>query len=342
MSDLGTEPKIIAMANALRVSGPDLVAGIRKFCQGKVRRILSRHSRVSNIGDLQAVVCEALSLRVREVWSDEQLTQLVQEYVSDGDPVFAILPTDLAPSTTLGVLIRRSDKEKGWVAIVDCRGNKHLRRFFTLWHEIAHCFTAVEQYELALFHRAAIHDRAKDSVETITDLIAGDFAFFDPLFNPLLEEEIARKGRLTFAGVERVRNDFARDASFQSTLYACVNRVATPILYVEADLAYKKAELALLTSGQGELIPSARPAPTLRVTDTFRNEAARLRGLHIPKKMSVPESSVISRVFLSGIPADSVEDLSDWSSQGRCLPALRVQVEARSGFSGVSAMITLG
>jgi len=270
---------------------------------------------------------------------------VVKQYTSDGDGVFAILPNDLAPSTTLGVLVRRCQNDRQgrlrWAAIVDCRGDKHLCRFFTLWHEIAHCLTAVEQYELPLYHRASIHATAKDSIETVTDLIAGDFAFYDPLFNPVLADEVAQAGRLTFAGVERVRNIYCEEASFKSTLYACVTRLPSPLMWLEADLAYKKAELAALASRQGEIIPSAPPTPALRVTESFRNEAAVDIGLYIPKKMRVPESSVIFTAFFGSYSGQAREDLGEWSSRGRYLDYLPIHVEARKGFSGVSALITL-
>src|SRR4051812_39941959 len=111
MKRLDDETKIVGMANSLRLVGPNLVEGIRQFCWEKVQRLLGTRARVTDIRQLQDAVCNALNLRVHEIWSDSDLTEVVREYVSGGDPVFAILPTDLSPVTTFGVLVRRNQND---------------------------------------------------------------------------------------------------------------------------------------------------------------------------------------------------------------------------------------
>jgi hypothetical protein len=344
MTPLDNEPKIVGMANSLRISGPRLVEGICRFCHDRIQKRLRKYPGVSGIRELQDVVCRDLNLRVHEIWSDEDLGAVVHEYVHDGDPVFAILPNDLAPDTTFGVLIQRSHRDTSgrsrWAAIVDCRGAKALRRFFTLWHEIAHCLTAVDQYELPLQHRTSIRATAKDPVEKITDMVAGDIAFFPVLFLPILDREIKETGRLTFDGVERVRGAYCSDASRHSALIACVNQCPLPTMWIHAELGYKKSEIQAMQSPQGELLPTAAPKPVLRVTDSLRNDAVRDLNVLIPVKMRVPESSVISKAFQEGGIWVAQEDLSTWESQGEALPSFPIHVEASGGPSGVSALIT--
>src|SRR5204862_1268040 len=109
-----------------------------------------------------------LNLKVREISSDNQLDAVAKEYLDQGEIVFAYLRKDLDPDT-YGVLIRLEKftaKGFAWVAIVDCRGRKAQRRFFTLWHEIAHCLTAVNQYELPL-KRTRIGNKPQDAIETL-------------------------------------------------------------------------------------------------------------------------------------------------------------------------------
>src|SRR5438093_8031538 len=134
MKTLSSEPKVVALANALRVNANDAVGAIREFCQRKVAEILRRGGPVSSIEDLQALVCESLNLKVREISSDNQLDAVAKEYLDQGEIVFAYLRKDLDPDT-YGVLIRLEKftaKGFAWVAIVDCRGRKAQRRFFTL------------------------------------------------------------------------------------------------------------------------------------------------------------------------------------------------------------------
>ena len=344
MTPLDNEPKIVGMANSLRISGPRLVEGIRQFCHDRIKKLLRKYPGVSGIHELRDVVCRELNLRVHEIWSDEDLGAVVHEYVHDGDPVFAILPTDLAPDTTFGVLIQRSQRDTAgrprWAAIVDCRGAKALRRFFTLWHEIAHCLTAVDQYELALQHRTSIRAAPKDPVEKITDMVAGDIAFFPALFSPVLDREIKETGRLTFDGIDRVRDHYCSDASLHSALIACLNHCSVPTIWIHAELGYKKSEIQAMQSLQGELLPTAAPKPVLRVTDSNRNDAVRDLELLIPVKMRVPESSVISKAFQEGGVWVAQENFGSWESQGRALPSFPIHVEASSGPSGVTALIT--
>ena len=52
---------------------------------------------------------------------------------------------DDSENPTYGALVRRKnttpDDLDRWVAVIDCRGDKLARRFFTRWHEIAHRLT---------------------------------------------------------------------------------------------------------------------------------------------------------------------------------------------------------
>ena len=65
-----------------------------------------------------------------------------------------------------------------------------LRRFFTLWHEIAHLLTLTHKLEPP-FHRSA---DVPCPLERLMDIIAGEIAFYDPIFVPQLVAEIQRSG----------------------------------------------------------------------------------------------------------------------------------------------------
>src|SRR5438046_5192212 len=103
MKTLSSEPKVVALANALRVNANAAVGAIREFCQRKVAQILRRAGPVSSIEDLQALVCESLNLTVYEVSSDDQLDAVAKKYIDKGEIVFAFLRKDLEPDT-YGVL----------------------------------------------------------------------------------------------------------------------------------------------------------------------------------------------------------------------------------------------
>jgi hypothetical protein len=345
MTSLALEPKILSLANTLGIQTEDAVAGIRDYCSNRIRKSMrSAPQSVKDIAELQQTVCEKLNLTISEVWSDDDLSHVVESYVAT-DSVFAYLPTDL-DANTYGVLIRlnrRVGKEHAWVAIVDCRGDKRHRRFFTTWHEIVHCITAAEQYELP-FHRTIIGNRPTDPIERLVDVVAGDIGFFDPLFRPHLEREIALAGGFTFSVVEQVREAFCPDASFEATLNACVSKAVTPVLFLKAGMILKTAEQAAIDSPQREFFSVPAPRRQLRVMSTIRNDAAREVGLHIPLHFRIPRSSVIADALSA--PAGTTvrsalpEELSSWTtSGGKSLHSMRVHVVARKVADQVFALL---
>ena len=58
--------------------------------------------------------------------------------------------------------------------------------------------------------------------EILVDKIAGELAFYPPIFVPILLEEIGENKRLTFAAIDRVRQRIAPEASWHATLLAAV------------------------------------------------------------------------------------------------------------------------
>ena len=144
MTRLGQELPIISMAHALGIHEGDPVDGILAYCRDKIRRVTKREE-ISSIGELEALVCDRYNLSIVEVWSDEDLGVLIDEHArKHRDFAFVELRNDL-DSETFATLIRRKQRsgetEDHYVAVIDCRGQKGARRFFTRWHEIAHVLT---------------------------------------------------------------------------------------------------------------------------------------------------------------------------------------------------------
>lgn len=338
--NLSEEPRIIGLANALGLGAEEPVSAIRSFCRTRVSKISAKKGALDSVLALQKAVCHRLRLEVREVWSDHELASLEDEYIGRGEIVFATLSHELSPDA-FGILIQLvnvpSAKSARFVAVIDCRADKHLRRYWTLWHEIAHCMTAVDQYQLPL-RRTTVESIEKDAVEKLTDMVAGDFAFYPPLFEPVLQEELNRHSKLTFAGAERVKARFCADASFSATVNACVAGSAEPVILLEAGLSYKKREREMLATGAKGI------QPALRVSRSIGNTEARQRSFFIPRNMRVPLDSVIEKVF-SGMgrnDSSAIERLESWStSDGRTLPVGRLLVEARRTGDYVIALVSL-
>jgi hypothetical protein len=348
MTILNDEPAIISMANELYLDASKPADAIIAYCQKKVGRYLRRAAKLSNIEALQRIVCKRLNLTVHEIRSDEDITRLAAEYKAAGEYVVAgLVATQMKPNT-FGMLTNLEARTKTgrtrFVTFIDCRGDKAARRVWTIWHEIAHCLTAKDQMALPLRRTTTVETIEKDPVERLTDTIAADLAFYPSLFHPVLEEEYRRAGRLSFRVVEEVRRRFNPDASFDSTLRACVNKAPSPLILLEAAPALKKDEQRLVDAGM------AAPndfSPNLRVLRSFPNELGRMHLPHVPKQWRVPQESVIALIHADDVPAIldgslAEENMSLWStSTGSRLRDCAVLVEAKKIGSRVIAIIEL-
>ena len=153
MNALTCDPKVVAMAAGLRLSRADPIQSIINYCKDRVTQILKRTRSVRTIWDLERVVCEHLNLVIHRIFNDDELKVLSERYArEEGDPKFAALDMELEAEDAYGVLYQKhattSTGDLQYVAFVDCRGQKEHRAFFTAWHEIAHCLTAFDQFEL--------------------------------------------------------------------------------------------------------------------------------------------------------------------------------------------------
>ena len=264
MSRLDQEPDVIEQARKLGLSARGApVLAVVGYCLDRIRRWVRSDGPVLNIQQLEAVAARRLQMVFEEVESDDELNAVIRKYVKLGEGVFAYLKHDL-DGETFGATYRRSKAEADapdWlVAIIDCRGDKGARRFFTRWHEVAHFLVEAEGKEVETPVR-----RASDSpLERLMDEIAANVGFYEPIFGPAFDREMAGRPRFTFKVVEAVRREHFADASFQSTLFACHRRLTTPMVYVEAALAYKADDEREIRQGGQWLFEEARPTAQLR------------------------------------------------------------------------------
>jgi len=338
VSRLDQEPSVIALAAELGLRG-DPVEAVIGFCHAKIDRWVKGRGGVASVADLESLVTEQLQLTFEELFTDEDLERMIAKYVAQREPVFASLRHGL-DSSTFGTTIRRrssrgaSPKDK-YVAVIDCRGEKGARRFFTRWHEIAHLLVLERELD------APVRRSTDDPLEQVMDSIAGRIGFYEPIFAPILAR---RHGGalLSFATIDAVRKDYCDHASFQATLFACQRRLSTPLVYVEAEMKYKAEEERRLRSSQKRLFEDDPPVAKLRVPLVVPNEAATDQNFRVMPNMRVPETSVIHQLHedASREEASGEENLRSWEfSDGKTLPDCRVWIEAKRAGNRVFAII---
>lgn len=341
MSRLDQAPEVVALAKDLGlVGGGSPVEAIIDYCLRRIDGWVGKAGGVSDIEQLEALVTERLQMVFEEVWTDADFDRLKAKYAKDNkDAVFASLRMRFDDST-FGVLIRRKnaaeDARDRYVAVIDCRGDKAARRFFTRWHEIGHRLTLVDELDEPVFRSE------KDPTERMMDEIAGRVGFYEPLFGPFFEDQMRGKRLLTFETVEAVRRLRFAAASFQATLSACNRRLATPVIYVEAASSHKAEDQREIDRGQGVMFEECRPVAKLRAVEVVPNPAAQRAKFQIARNMRIPETSVIHRLFLDGDGREEGggENLNTWEHSGRKrLADQEVWIEARRVKDRVIAIV---
>jgi hypothetical protein len=319
MSRLDAAPEILSLAEELGVGGAAPVDGILDYCHRRIDGWVAEAGGVNDIDALESLVTNRLQMVFEEVRSDEDWDRLKDVYAREKKEfVFAGMRTkfDDDHNLTYGALVERrnagADDPDRYVAVIDCRGNKLARRFFTRWHEIAHRLTTHADMP------EPVYRSEHDPIERLMDEIAGHVGFYGPIFDPAYQQASLGKSHLKFGTVESIIKSTFHAASFQATLFVCLRRSQKPVVYLEATLAHKKDAKRV---GSGEL----------RAVKVIPNQAAQEKRFTIPTNFRVPTDSVIHRLFAAEPLTDGEgqEDLSQWGSQGKRLEDWPVVVEAR-------------
>jgi len=329
--------KIWDIASALRLPPTDSPTdAILAYCVERARAMLADFPECASPSDLLDIMSATLGTSFEVIRSDDELLELQRRYVHAGEFGFATLDKELQ-GDVYGVTYRRlavRTGERPFVSIIDCRGRKGLRSYFTKWHEIGHLLILTDQ-QRTIYKRTHAPGTSKDPEETLVDVIAGHMGFLPQFLVPEIGSDV------TFAEVDRIRGKLCPEASLLSSAIAYTKHHSQPCVLIEAKLALKKDEEAELLQGAFSFYEP--PAPKLRVQVVVPSPNSKEHGLYIPKNYRVPEASVINRVHEGPLEYGiASECLSLWeSSDGKCLGPLAVRIEARKSFDAVLALISL-
>ena len=337
-SQLKSSNRIWSLAQdlGLRLSlRDDPVREIVGYCERLIAAFLKKFPETHTLSELAEVAAASLGTRFEVIRSEADLQRVKQTYVARGERIFASLEREL-PDQVFGLTVRlvnREEWEPKYVSVIDCRGEKAAREFFTKWHEISHLLILTDQLRLS-FQRTHVHSGAEqDPEERLVDVLAGRFGFYEPLIRPLAS------GRLSFEFAEGLRLRLCPEASREASFNGFVAAWPSPCILVRAELALKRSEER--ERAQGAFSFQNLPVPVLRAVRVGNNDAARQKGMLIPPRMRVPEISIINRLFEDeDASQQSDENLSWWkASDGTVLQDCPIRVEARRIWEGVEALI---
>jgi hypothetical protein len=312
----------------------DPVADIIHYCEQRIDEFMLDFPDCNTLSQCLECVAGKVGTYFEEVHSDDELYQLKQKYIEQSEKGVANLEEELS-ADTFGITIRRAyheEYEPPYVSIIDCRGDKSTRAYFTKWHEVAHLLVLTDQMRLS-FKRTHSSTSAQDPEEILMDVIAGTFGFRPPSMKEYEHIE------LSFDLIDSLREELCPEASRQASVLGFAKVWPKPCVLLRAEMGYRKdQEAKLQQQGFYFLEP---PSPSLRAVQVTINNAARDINFAIHTNMRVPEISVIHRVYEENLEYDEAdEDLSWWkTSKGQVLPKRQIRVKARACWEGVEALI---
>ena len=328
--------KIHTLATDLGIKrSTDPLREIVRFCEKQIRRFLRDFPECATLSQLLDISASKLGTKFEHIRSSDDLEEVRGRYLRQGERAFAGLHDELTRDV-LGITFKRLNRkpwELPYVSVIDCRGEKQHRSYYTKWHELGHLLILTDQMRLA-FRRTHFGLDEKDPEEALVDVVAGAFGFLPDLIRPLA------KGSPSFGRIEEIRMHLCPEASQQAALIGILRAWPTPCLLIQGQMGLRRGERRAVA--QGSLGFLDQPKEVLRAVKVTQNDAARDCNLTIFPNMRIPPCSVISRVH-HGVDEDlqAVEDLSWWeSSDGSRLPTERVFVQARKGWDGVRAIVT--
>ncbi|HEV2494339.1 MAG TPA: hypothetical protein VG204_14835 [Terriglobia bacterium] len=330
-SHLKSSPKIWKLASDLGLKPKD--DAVREVVAHCKRQVIKTLKDCQDFHKLLDFIAATVGTVFEEVHNDSDLFRIKEKYLRAGETGFATLENELHDDV-FGITFKRQNAEtweKQYISIIDCRGNKAARRYFTKWHEIAHLLTLTPQLRLCFRRTHVLSD--KDPEEALMDVIAGELGFLPELIRDRVENGIS------FEEIQRLHDDLCPDASFQSSVIGFAKAWPQPCVLVEARLACKRGQEHLAAQGSFEFSPAVRR--DLRAVKISMNDGARKMGLRLFPNMRVPPASVISTVFRNGENhLKQIEDLSWWEASGGFkLCPMKVRVEALRYRDSVLALI---
>jgi hypothetical protein len=343
MAKLKDNYKIIRLCRDLKIKKKkDPVTSIREYCVDKIEQIIADYNSEINLKNLLDIVASFLGIEFKEIHTDAAIKEISEEYLSKKEIKFADLEDEFTDETDAVLIERRNAKEweKKFIAVIDCRGLKKYKEYFSKWHEIAHVLCMPPQRNLPIYYRTTI--QKKEPQEKLMDIVASDFAFYSPLFLPELNAKLKIHKKLSFELIDELRSEVCPSASRHATIYAAVSKAKIPAIFLVAKLGLKKDEERQLESSQLSLIKSEPIVEKLRVKEVHVNSVAKKEGLLVHKNMEIPANSIISKIHLNGQKGDSVhakENLNWWKHSKGKLSDCRIKVEALK--SGESVLVLI-
>ena len=139
--DIRKHPKLRQLARNLHIADTgDCLRELRNHAITTVRQMLTDW-RVETLDELRMLIADKLSVKIELLYSDEDVDRLSEKYSHVIGYFRRILRAEFLTGDTEGLLIDNPKPGKGgrdYLVIVDARGPRKVRAYFTVWHELVH------------------------------------------------------------------------------------------------------------------------------------------------------------------------------------------------------------
>ena len=145
---------------------------VRLYCD------IGKFQGCGTLAALLEISAQACGTRFEVIDTGPTLEATIAKYVVRGEPAFAILEQEFLRGV-LGVTLRLQAArpwELPFVSVIDVRGDRRKRSYFTKWHEVAHLLLLTNERRPS-FHRTHTPRTEEDPEEALVDLVAGQCGF---------------------------------------------------------------------------------------------------------------------------------------------------------------------
>ena len=174
---LNNDPEVLKLVRDLHLPrGGDALRRIRDFAIARVGRTLTDSPvPVEDLDTLRAVVANKFGVRLEFLTEDSDVLRVGEHYVDFHRLLPHRLQEEFVRGKTEGITLQREDWDRiqfRYLAVVDARGRRASRAFFTAWHEITHLIVHPEQLPFPGFRRTSNEEIHKDPIESVVDYVA--------------------------------------------------------------------------------------------------------------------------------------------------------------------------
>ena len=325
----GVELKRVAQELSLGSTGnfEDMIV---EHCLARLRAWVAAHGTPQTLSQLANEFAASLDMQITEVRTEADIDTVLEDLAPVQKKVIGELRTEFGGDTD-AVTVRRLDPkpwDREYWALINCQGWHEFRRYFSKWHEIVH--RLLDGQQLAFAFRRTSRNRPEPA-EVLVDRVAATLAFYPDMFEPVVREEFGKQGRLTFDGIDRVRERIAPDASREATANACLRHIPSPVWFLQCRMGLKASEMRRVNNPQMSFFPEESPEAKLRVRTGSSSPSAEELGVRFYPNMRVPESSIVSLGFHDawGEPQLRAEALDAWeTSSGGPIGCGEIHLEA--------------